>query len=119
MFGDYIKGKRIDLEMTLREFCRQLNEDPSNWSKVERGLIPPPKDEIKLKKIAEILQLQEKDYTYLKDSAMIDSGIIPDYIMSDKNLLDSLPVFFRTMGSVKPSKDEIQELITILKKEVK
>jgi transcriptional regulator with XRE-family HTH domain len=50
MFGEIIKNKRLDHEMTLREFCRQLDEDPSNWSKIERGLNPPPKDEKKLKK---------------------------------------------------------------------
>ena len=121
MFGEFIKEKRIALEMTLREFCRKLEEDPSNWSKVERGVNPPPKDENKLKKIAEILNIKEEtsDYSLLMDSAKTDAGAIPDYIMADKNLLDSLPIFFRTMGSVKPTKEEIQELIEILKKEGK
>jgi hypothetical protein len=53
------------------------------------------------------------------DSAKIDGGMIPEYIMNDKSLLDSLPVFFRTMGSVKPTSKEINELIETLKKEGK
>ena len=118
MFGNFIKEKRIALEMTLREFCRKLNEDPSNWSKIERGVNPPPKDENKLKKTAEILNIKKEstDYSLLFDSAKTDAGAIPEYIMKEKEILDSLPVFFRTMGSVKPTKEEIQELIDILKK---
>ena len=42
MFGDFIKEKRINKEITLREFCRQLELDASNWSKIERGVMSPP-----------------------------------------------------------------------------
>src|SRR4030042_2124269 len=99
MFGEFVKEKRISLDMTLREFCRNLDEDPSNWSKIERGLMSPPKDEEKLKKIAKILKIKKntQDYLMLLDSSKTDSGIIPDYIMSDKEVLDSLPIFFRTL----------------------
>ena len=49
MFGEFIKQKRLEKDLGLREFCRQLDEDASNWSKIERGIMGPPQDEGKLK----------------------------------------------------------------------
>ena len=117
MFGKYIKEKRIEADLTLREFCRQLGEDASNWSKVEREKLSPPRDEAKLKKISVILGIQENsdDWNLLFDLASVDSGSIPNYIKSEKEVMKVLPLFFRTVGSVKPSSDELKELIQNLK----
>lgn len=117
MFGEFVKIKRLEKELSLREFCRQLSEDASNWSKVERQLVAPPKDETKLKKIAGILGIEQgsPDWDTLYDLANVDGGKIPDYIMSDKEVLQALPIFFRTIGSVKPTTEELEELIKNLK----
>jgi len=42
-FGEYIKDLRVEKEITLREFCKTAGLDPSNWSKIERGIHTPPK----------------------------------------------------------------------------
>ena len=119
MFGSFIKEKRLNADLTLREFCRLLGEDASNWSKVEREVLPPPRDEMKLRKIAAVLGFKEHsdELNTLLDLASVDAGIIPRYITSDKQVLKSLPIFFRTIGSVKPSPEEIASLINTLKKE--
>ncbi len=118
MFGEYIKQKRLDLDLSLRKFCKLLDEDPSNWSKVERKVIAPPLNEEKLKKIAEILKIKigSQEWKKLNDYAHVDAGVIPDYIMSDAEAVQSLPAFFRTVGNVKPTKEELEELIKSLKK---
>ena len=36
-FANFIRDKRINAGLTLREFCRQSEFDASNWSKVERN----------------------------------------------------------------------------------
>ncbi|MGD9577949.1 MAG: helix-turn-helix domain-containing protein [Syntrophorhabdus sp.] len=120
MFGEYIKKRRLEKDLTLREFCRRLDEDASNWSKVERGVMGPPQDKEKLRKIAIILGIKENsdDWKELTTMASIGAGVIPEYIMSDKNIVDALPVFFRTIGSVKPTKEEIEELIQTIKRGV-
>ena len=119
MFGEYIKEKRLSKELTLREFCRMLEEDPSNWSKIERGVMSPPQEEQKLSKIARILGISKnsEDWKTLFDYASIDAGKIPDYVMNDKEVMKALPAFFRTIGSVKPTAEEIQKLVDIMKKE--
>jgi transcriptional regulator with XRE-family HTH domain len=120
MFGEFIKQKRLEKDLSLREFCRQLDEDASNWSKVERGIIGPPQDRGKLRKIAAILGISERSDAWkeLTDVASVGAGIIPEYIMLDKKIVDTLPVFFRTIGSVKPTKEEIEELIKTIKRGV-
>ena len=119
MFGEFIKQARIEKKLSLRQFCRELDEDPSNWSKIERGLNSAPQDKKKLTKIARILGLEKdsENWNRLFDIAKIDAGKIPDYLMSDKAILQSLPAFFRTIGSIKPKPEEIEKLIEIIRKE--
>ena len=44
-FGDLVKDLRIAQQKTLRQFCLEHGHDPSNWSKIERGINTPPQDE--------------------------------------------------------------------------
>lgn len=116
MCGVFVKKMRLKANLTLREFCGQLGEDASNWSKVERELFPPPKDTAKLERIARVLGIDETspEWNHLFDYASVDGGNIPRYILSDEEVLKTLPVFFRTIGSVKPSQKELVELINTI-----
>ena len=113
MFGEFIKSLRIERDVGLREFCRRLSIDASNWSKIERGVMAPPQDEEKLDKIAEVLDIEKNSdlYIELKDNASIDAGIIPKDLLSDQETLNSLPMFFRTVRSEKPTAEELEKLI--------
>jgi transcriptional regulator with XRE-family HTH domain len=119
MFGEFIKKRRIDKGLGLREFCKQIETDASNWSKVERGVLSPPQDEEKLRNIAQLLDIKfgSGEWKEMKDLANIDAGIIPADILSDKQVLDSLPMFFRTIRSEKPTSEELDKLINIIRKE--
>jgi len=119
MFGEFIKERRIKKGISLREFCKMIEVDASNWSKIERGLLGPPQDEEKLKKIAEVLKIKvgSAPWGEMKDLASIDAGIIPDDIRSDERVLKSLPMFFRTLRSDKPTSEELDKLIEMVRKE--
>ncbi len=101
MFGELVKGRRAELGLTLREFCRRLGEDPSNWSKVERGILRPPPRREKLQHIADILDIREGtvEWEGLIDAAAIDAGEIPSYIMENREVYSALPAFFRTLDA--------------------
>ena len=118
MFGDFIKLLRIERGISLREFCRRLSTDASNWSKIERGVLAPPQDEGKLNQIAEILGIEEDSVlsTELKDKAAVDAGIIPKDLLSDQETLNALPMFFRTVRSEKPTAEELERLIEKIRK---
>lgn len=119
MYGEFIKELRIKTEISLREFCKQIEMDASNWSKIERGRLAPPQDEEKLRKIARTLGIKIGSDTWkeMKDLANIDAGIIPEDIRSDEEVLKALPVFFRTVRSDKPTAEELDKLIDLIKKE--
>lgn len=42
---------------------------------------------------------------------------IPTGLVSNQNVINNLPVFFRTMRGEKPSREELEELIKLMKKE--
>jgi len=117
MFGTFVKDKRLAADLTLREFCRRTGEDASNWSKIEREKMSPPKDRTKLLRIATALGIEKDsdDWNTLIDYADVDNGAIPEYIRSDREVLDALPLFFRTVGSEKPAVGELKELIRHLR----
>ena len=116
MFGEFVKKRRLDQGISLREFCRLLDVDPSNWSKVERGIISPPQDDYKLRQIAEILKIDFRTnlWQQMKDMAKIDAGAIPDDILSDSRVVNALPIFFRTLRSDKP--EDLDRLIDFIRK---
>jgi transcriptional regulator with XRE-family HTH domain len=117
-FGDLIKKIRTEKRLGLREFCLAADFDPSNWSKVERGVLSPPQDQKVLNRIAAILGLPEnsKERENLFDFAAIDAGKIPQYVLDDAELVKRLPVFFRTATGKKPTVGELKKLAEILKR---
>jgi len=117
MYGEYIKELRLEKGLSLREFARRIEEDPSNWSKIERGILPPPKDSLKVLAIAETLEIPEgsEEWNKLEDFAAVDTAAIPKYIMEDKEVVELLPAFFRTVGSTRPTREDIEKLISKLK----
>lgn len=115
-FGDLLKGLRINKELTLRQTCRLANYDPSNWSKIERGILSPPSNEKTLKNWAKILGIAEnkKQIQEFIDDAKIAQGSIPQDILSQDILVERLPAFFRTLRNKKPTKKEIDRLIKLI-----
>lgn len=113
-FGAFVNRLRIERSLTLREFCRTTHVDPGNWSKIERGLLSPPKTKKVLRAIAETLKLSEDsdEYNTLFELAVI-SFIPPE--LTDEHVLEKLPVFFRTVRGEKPTREELEELIRILR----
>ena len=117
MFGEFIKQIRADQRLGLREFCLQHGHDPSNWSKIEREVLPPPRDEDTLRAWARQLGLKQGSENWLKffDYAAVDAGRIPGHIMEDKELLAKLPAFFRTISGQKPSRDDLEKLMELIR----
>jgi transcriptional regulator with XRE-family HTH domain len=110
-FANFIRDKRIAAGLTLREFCRLIGFDASNWSKIERGLLTPPQSKNVLEGIASVLKIEEgsQDYKEMFDLAALSS--IPEGLIEEE-LLSQLPVFFRTVRGEKPTDEELKTLIT-------
>jgi transcriptional regulator with XRE-family HTH domain len=89
MFGEFIKELRARQRLGLREFCLEHGHDPSNWSKIERGVLAPPRDEETLRTWAKQLGLKQGTEDWLKffDYAAVDAGRIPEYVLKDEQLV--------------------------------
>ncbi len=117
-FGKILKDLRIKKDLTLREACRLAHYDPSNWSKIERGRLSPPTDRKVLARWAKIVGLTQgtKKFQEFLDEANLAKGIIPQDIFSQKNTAQYLPAFIRTLRNQKPTKEEIDRLIELIRK---
>jgi len=112
-FNEFVKKMRIENQVSLREFCRKTDLDPSNWSKIERGILLPPKDPEILAKIADCLGFEKdgSEYKFLFELAAIAS--IPQGIV-EEDVLDKLPLFFRTVRGNKPTEAELRALFNFI-----
>ena len=71
-----------------------------------------------MRKIAQVLNIKfgSSLWEEMKDKANIDAGIIPEDIRTDEKVLNSLPLFFRTIRSEKPTPEELDKLIDMIRK---
>ena len=116
-FGEFVKELRLSNDYTLREFCKKFNHDPGNWSRMERGGLPAPRKQEKLTEIAKQLGLVSgsDDWYDFFDLASTASGVIPKDILSDEELVNKLPLFFRTLRSTKPAESDLKRLVETLR----
>jgi transcriptional regulator with XRE-family HTH domain len=116
-FGELVKEFRIAQKKTLRQFCVEHAHDPSNWSKIERGINRPPYDDKTVERWARQLGLKAGTETWqdFMDQAAVARGQIPAAALSDAQLVKKLPVFFRTIRGAELGEKELEDLIRKIK----
>lgn len=115
-FGQYVKDLREKSGLSLRQFCRMADLDASNWSKVERGLLPPPKSRQQLNDIASILAIPKESETRhtLFDLAAI--GHVPKELWSSPSVAEKMPMYFRRARGEKPDPETVKELTKLFRR---
>ncbi len=116
-FGELLKQHRIRLELSLREFCNLCGFDHGNYSKLERGHFSPPQSSEKLESYAKALKLKRGSEEWLEffDVAAMEQGRIPIDLLDDINVVEKLPVLFRTIRSKKITSEQLEMLIDQIK----
>lgn len=116
-FGERMRERRRQLRLGLREFALRAEVDPSNLSKIERGVLPPPQDEELLGRICAALELSQgsDECVAFLDQAAAECGRIPADILSDEDLLPRLPVLLRTVKNKRPTEEQMDRLIEIIR----
>ena len=74
-FGDFIRKMREEKQIQMNDFARQLEISPAYWSRIERNMEKPPKDEL-IRKAAEILGISA-------DDAFVEASRLPPDIRDD------------------------------------
>lgn len=119
-FGELIKKRRLELDYALREFCRTKDQDSAYISRLENNIILPPRNEKKLRTIAKAYEIQEGStlWTEFFDSAAASNLTIPkDLAENNENILKFLPAFCRTVRKEKVTKEDVDDLIKLIKGE--
>lgn len=117
-FGQLLKDLRLRKKLTLREFCARSGIDAGNYSRIERGLFPPPQKEEILSKYATALGLKRGSDEWIEffDVATVARGEIPRDLLNDEEVVNKLPILFRTLrGSPIPT-DKMDDLVEIIRK---
>jgi transcriptional regulator with XRE-family HTH domain len=120
-FGNFFKQRRRERGITLREFCRINGFDPGNISKLERGLLPPPSAKEKRLQYANALGIKEgtDDWLTFCDLATTSAGKIPGDIVSDEEVMNALPVLFRTIRRKSLDEKDLKKLIDSVRRELR
>lgn len=118
IFGGYFKELRQRKGLTLRSFCAEYGLDPGNLSKMERGLIAPPKSREVMEKYAGYLSIKKGDDEYYKffDLAAVCYGQIPAYFMDDATLVSKLPLVFRTLRGKEVPHEQLKDLAELIRR---
>ena len=120
-FGEYIKDLRLAKRMSLRSFAEQLQMDPANYSKMERGKLAPPRDEAKLEPFRKLLGINADSLEWREALrlASLQRGEVPARILSNEQLMAKLPALFRTLEGDPIDETLLEELIATLRREYK
>ncbi len=112
-FGAFLKKSRLNTGLSLREFCLKNELDPGNYSRLERGLYPPPQSDELLGRYAASLGFPEGSDKWLElfDLAAAERGKIPEDLMKDDAVVDKLPVLFRTIRAKQVSGEGLDNLV--------
>jgi transcriptional regulator with XRE-family HTH domain len=115
-FGTKLKNLRIQRRLTLRDCCLALGVDVSNWSKLERGVNPAPKDIEILESWANFFRIHAAERRELFDLAALSRKQIPSDIASDKELMAKLPAFFRVIRGKELKHEKLEQFVEDLRK---
>ena len=118
-FGNMLKKLRAQRGITLREFCQQSGFDPGNYSRLERGVFPPPQREDLLDRYAVALGLKRGSEEWLEffDLAAAARGQLPKDLLSDEEVLGKLPVLFRTLRGSPIRAEDLDKLVDLVRRE--
>lgn len=115
-FHEIAKSARLARRLSLRQFCFEVGLDPSNWSKVERGINQPPKDSEALESIASHLDLSGYQRQEFLDSAAVARNELPADFATDDAIISKLPAFFRVMRGEEPNKENLLQMVSDIQK---
>lgn len=115
-FGEAFKAHRLGMRMSLRQFCQAKGFDPGNISRLERNLLPPPKEE-RLRVYAHALKLVDGTDIWYEffDLAAASKGEFPEDLR-DSELLTRLPALFRALRGNTPTDEQLDHIVARLRK---
>lgn len=115
-FGQFLKEKRLALDLSLREFARRVRMQPSNYCNIEADVLPPPPSET-LTRLVKALGLKQgtKDYEIFHDLAAKGRDEIPADVEKIVKENELIPAMLRTVEYERVSKEQLRGIIKDLR----
>jgi transcriptional regulator with XRE-family HTH domain len=116
-FGSFFKICRSQTGLSLRKYCEKFEIDAAQISRIERDLLPAPKDKEKLLFYAKTLGLKERTnhWKLFFDLASVSNRSIVDEIKTPA-LIGKLPIFLRTIDNKNLNEEQLNELLEMIRK---
>jgi len=116
-FGEFFKEKRLATGKTLRAFCIENGLDPGNMSRLERGLLPAPRSRELLERYARVLKIKKgsDDWYQFFDLAAAETGQIPKEVLEDSEVVEKLPILFRTLRGQRVPDEDLDKLVRLIR----
>jgi transcriptional regulator with XRE-family HTH domain len=116
-FGKYLKGLRKASGKAARIVALEAGMQPSNYSRMEYGVINPPKPKSNLDRLAKAVGIldSKEQMAHFYDMAAAALKSVPvdlaDIISKD----DAVPLMLRTIGNKKLTKQEVDEIVSLVR----
>lgn len=114
-FGEFIRNRRINQNLTLRQFCKKTGYDVGYISRLENSLFMPPEEGKKLLKLAQAFDIKQGslEWETYQDLATVAQKKLPKDI--DQDVLNFLPAFFRKASKKHVKREDVEKLIRLIK----
>ena len=115
-FHELFKKKRMEIG-TVREFAKQSGLDLAYVSRLENGVVLPPKDTEKLTRLTLALKIDEgsDEWRDFMDLAAVARNELPEDLHDDERVAKVLPAFYRALRDKEMDEEELQRLLNLIK----
>ncbi len=113
-FQDFLREKRLQKNLRLREFAKLIELQPSNYCSIESGSLPAPSED-KLQLIATILELTTAERRSLFDLAAKTKDDIPIDIKELIRKDAVIPALLRTVEDEDIKSEQIKAIVGDIK----
>lgn len=114
-FHELFKIKRMEIG-TVREFARESGLDLAYVSRLENGVVLPPKDGEKLTRLAVALGIAEgsDEWREFMDLAAVARNELPEDLRDDERVAKVLPAFYRALRDKELDEGEFRRLVDLI-----
>lgn len=114
-FHELFKQKRMKIG-TVRQFAKQSGLDLAYVSRLENGIVLPPKDIEKLVKLALALGIKKgtDEWQEFMDLSAVAKNELPADLRDDDRIASILPAFYRSLRGKRLNEEEAQELLELI-----
>lgn len=115
-FGDIVREKRLESNLSLRQFAYNKGLDAAYISRLENGIAAAPRDINKLNGLAKALGLDEgsPEWVDFHDAAALSRNTIPTDLAANPVVPRLLPALYRTLRDEKLNEADIKKLEKML-----